>query len=72
MRYSDYFDDGPSLADEIAADEAAEDRAMRRYNRHFLAHPDCRDPDHPGCQDCEPGEFGAQPEDDVDDYEEGC
>jgi hypothetical protein len=25
----------------------------RRYQSHLSAHPDCRDPDHPGCSSCE-------------------
>lgn len=36
-----------------AADLAAEDRAQRAYLGRLLRHPDCRDPDHPGCELCE-------------------
>jgi hypothetical protein len=32
--------DGPSPIEE------------RRYQRQLEAHPDCRDPDHPGCEVC--------------------
>lgn len=34
---------------------AAEDRAERRYRAKLSAHPDCNDPDHPGCHSCEEG-----------------
>lgn len=36
--------DGPS---------PAEERRIKRYRQRLLAHPDCRDPDHPGCDQCE-------------------
>lgn len=35
---------------------AAEDRAERRYRAKLSAHPNCNDPDHPGCSHCEPTE----------------
>ena len=35
------------------AEAAAEQLRMRRYRSWLLAHPDCRDPDHPGCERCE-------------------
>lgn len=39
--------------DEADAQEAAaQDRFERNYNRQYMAHPDCRDPDHPGCELC--------------------
>ena len=28
----------------------------RRRNARLLDHPDCRDPDHPGCEHCEDDE----------------
>ncbi|MDZ7789707.1 MAG: hypothetical protein U5L08_04285 [Xanthomonadales bacterium] len=38
-------------------DERAELRAetlhQRRYQRQLDAHPQCNDPDHPGCEQCE-------------------
>lgn len=34
------------------AELRAEVRAQRRYLRAICAHPDCRDPDHPGCATC--------------------
>jgi hypothetical protein len=40
----------------IAADLKAEDRAERLYRRSLARHPDCNDPDHPGCANCEPPE----------------
>lgn len=33
---------------------AAEDRAAQRYRSRLSAHPHCADPDHPGCQFCDP------------------
>lgn len=30
----------------------AEDRAKKRYLAEYGRHPDCRDPKHPGCEDC--------------------
>lgn len=43
--------------DQMEADEIrAEDAANRRYERQSARHPDCRDPDHPGCENCEPPE----------------
>lgn len=42
---------------DAAQDEMEELRAQaqaeRRYQRMLTAHPDCRDPDHPGCESCE-------------------
>ena len=38
------------------AELARTDRAERRYHARLMRHPDCRDPDHPGCPDCEPWE----------------
>ncbi len=35
------------------AELSAQDRCNRRHQRDLMAHPDCRDLDHPGCQDCE-------------------
>jgi hypothetical protein len=37
----------------------------RWYWQDLARHPDCRDPDHPGCLECEP------PEEDDDDGQEG-
>lgn len=39
--------------DEIDRDALiAQARAERLYTQRYLAHPDCRDPDHPGCKQC--------------------
>lgn len=35
------------------AELRAEANAQRRRQRAFFAHPDCRDPDHPGCTACD-------------------
>jgi hypothetical protein len=37
-------------------DAAAEARAANKYKWALLCNPDCRDPDHPGCEDCEDDE----------------
>lgn len=31
----------------------AEDRWRKRRHAELMRHPDCRDPDHPGCDRCE-------------------
>jgi hypothetical protein len=49
--FSEYAD--MDERDHIMADLRAEDDAERRYQAQLLAHPDCRDPDHPGCANCE-------------------
>lgn len=63
--YDDYPDD--------AWDMQAQYEAERRYAARLAAFPDCRDPDHPGCELCCPEEFGVEPdepdEDDSDDEE---
>lgn len=44
-------------------DESERDALIRqsvnqlRYQRQLSAHPHCRDPDHPGCKECEPEHF---------------
>lgn len=35
-----------------AAELRAEDAWQRRQSARLAAHPDCRDPDHPGCVHC--------------------
>lgn len=41
-------DDGSNLwADDL------ETRSQARYRNELRSHPDCRDPDHPGCPECE-------------------
>lgn len=40
--------------EDIERDELmAEDRLARQRWARLCAHPDCRDPDHPGCARCE-------------------
>ena len=34
----------------------AQDRHERRHRSMLMAHPSCRDPDHPGCDLCEEDE----------------
>ena len=36
---------------------AREARALRVYRGRLRTAPDCRDPDHPGCWRCEPGDY---------------
>lgn len=43
-----FFDDD----DDVAADLRAEDAWRRRQQTRLLRNPDCRDPDHPGCEHC--------------------
>lgn len=44
-----------SVAQEfIEIDYLLEAQASRRYHNARSNHPDCRDPDHPGCPDCIP------------------
>ena len=39
--------------DELEADELRREAiAMRWYQQKLASHPDCRDPDHPGCEKC--------------------
>lgn len=38
--------------DDELDDLRAEDRARKRYQMALMYHPDCRDPDHPGCENC--------------------
>lgn len=30
----------------------AQDKSERSFQRALIANPDCRDPDHPGCDSC--------------------
>jgi hypothetical protein len=34
-------------------DLLAEERWKKRRHAELMRHPDCRDPDHPGCERCE-------------------
>ncbi len=40
-------------------DMKEEQRKRRIYMRKLHSHPDCRDPDHPGCPICEDEEDGT-------------
>lgn len=44
--------DDDAYYDELA-DLRAEALSERRYRNALMRHPDCRDPDHPGCEDCD-------------------
>lgn len=50
-----------SRADELAELRAHRDRE-RRHIRTLMAHPDCRDPDHPGCEACRAADDPQPPE----------
>lgn len=39
-----------------ADDLRHEDRMAKQHQHAINAHPDCRDPDHPGCSQCEEGD----------------
>ena len=40
-------------SDRFDAIAIEEERQRRVWERKILAHPDCRDPDHPGCSSCD-------------------
>jgi len=42
----------PDMAADDLADERAEAQWQRRQHNLLMRHPDCRDPDHPGCEAC--------------------
>ncbi len=46
-RYSDAVEDG------YDGPSPSEERRIRHYRQRLIASPDCRDPDHPGCDQCE-------------------
>lgn len=54
------MDDG---IDTVEMDVRADQRKRSRYERKLQAHPNCLDPDHPGCMWCSFDEDG-EPEDD--------
>ena len=56
---TELYDFDPNEAD--YADLRAQDQFEKRQQRALMAHPDCRDPDHPGCDHCE------ESDDDTDD-----
>jgi len=39
---------------------------QRWYQQDLRRHPDCRDPDHPGCIECEPPEEEDEDDDSTD------
>lgn len=44
------------LAEDDLADLRAEARWERQRHARLMRNPDCRDPDHPGCELCEENE----------------
>lgn len=48
------------MTNEIDRDELIiAERWNRQYGKRLAAHPDCRDPDHPGCEWCVDNEEGS-------------
>lgn len=45
-----YYDD--DHVDYDLEEARAEARAERQYRARLSRNPDCRDPDHPGCENC--------------------
>lgn len=45
---NDWYDADDDYAEELRA----EVRWQRRHQARLLRNPDCRDPDHPGCDNC--------------------
>lgn len=43
-------------AEYAIAELRAEREHERRHLRLLMRHPDCRDPDHPGCESCQEDE----------------
>jgi len=41
--------------DDERQDAIDEDHTHRRYKQSLSRNPDCRDPDHPGCDQCDDG-----------------
>lgn len=39
--------------DNFELDELQNDQKQRWYDYQLIKHPDCSDPDHPGCECCE-------------------
>ena len=39
--------------DDLRAELLAQDRWERRRHAQLMRNPDCRDPDHPGCERCD-------------------
>lgn len=52
------------MDDDWERDELArEDRRHRQYMNQWMRHPDCRDPDHPGCEHCQGDDDVSKPND---------
>lgn len=49
-------EDWLALGDELRAQNTL---GQRQYRNRLSAHPNCQDPDHPGCRLCEPELFDA-------------
>ena len=41
------------ISEEKAEEIKRENQLRREYQSALSAHPDCKDPDHPGCEFCE-------------------
>jgi len=49
----------PDLVDDELQELRAEARFERQQRNILMRHPDCRDPDHPGCEQCSDDETEA-------------
>jgi len=43
--------------DDLIYEFEQEARFNRAYEQKLMRHPDCQDPDHPGCEDCMPEDW---------------
>lgn len=47
-----------SFGDEMSRGNVEDNMPSPRYRAKLALHPDCRDPEHPGCEECEDPETG--------------
>lgn len=52
------YDDYDSELDDLRNEASAE----KRRSNTLMRNPDCRDPDHPGCADCEESDYDEESE----------
>ena len=52
------------LYEDDCCDEEIQRLARKRYRGQLMRHPDCRDPDHPGCSSCLPEDEDMEDEED--------
>jgi hypothetical protein len=49
---TDNFNHSDDLKDYLEQNEKLEEMWRKKYQKALLKHPDCSDPDHPGCEHC--------------------